>query len=32
MPKKRGGQSRPLKPRLHIFCEGAKTEPNYLKS
>jgi len=24
-------QTRELKPRLHIFCEGEKTEPNYLK-
>ncbi len=30
MPKSRKGQSRELKPRLHIFCEGEKTEPNYL--
>ncbi len=30
MPKSRKGQSRELKPRLRIFCEGEKTEPNYL--
>jgi hypothetical protein len=30
MPKKRKRQQRDLKPRLHIFCEGEKTEPNYL--
>ena len=30
MPKKRTEQQRDLKPRLHIFCEGEKTEPNYL--
>lgn len=30
MPRPRGGQQRGLKPRLHIFCEGEKTEPNYL--
>jgi hypothetical protein len=29
MPKKRGG-SKKLKPVLHIFCEGEKTEPNYI--
>jgi len=31
MPKKRKSQQRDLKLRLHIFCEGEKTEPNYLK-
>ena len=31
MPKKRGLGQEKLKPRLHIFCEGEKTEPNYLK-
>ncbi len=31
MPKKRNVQQQSLKPRLHIFCEGKKTEPNYLK-
>ncbi len=30
MPKKRKGQAVPLKAVLHIFCEGEKTEPNYL--
>ena len=31
MPRPRSGkQKKVLKPRLHIFCEGAKTEPNYL--
>lgn len=31
MPKPRKGkQQKVLKPRLHIFCEGTKTEPNYL--
>ena len=30
MPKKRKPQQRELKPRLHIFCEGEETEPNYL--
>jgi hypothetical protein len=30
MPKKQKRQQRDLKPRLHIFCEGEKTEPNYL--
>jgi len=30
MPKKRIVQRLKLKPRLHIFCEGEKTEPNYL--
>ena len=31
MPKSRKGrQQKAFKPRLHIFCEGAKTEPNYL--
>lgn len=30
MPKPRGNKNRKkLKPVLHIFCEGAKTEPNY---
>ncbi len=32
MPKKRGRQSIPLKPNLHIYCEGEKTEPNYIRS
>lgn len=30
MPRKRGDQKRLLKLMLHIFCEEAKTEPNYL--
>ena len=30
MPKVRGYGSKKLKPVLHIFCEGEKTEPNYL--
>ncbi len=30
MPKKRKAQKKELKPNLHIFCEGEKTEPNYL--
>lgn len=31
MPKKRGHRSIPLKPNLHIYCEGEKTEPNYIR-
>ncbi|PNU19851.1 hypothetical protein C2E25_10490 [Geothermobacter hydrogeniphilus] len=31
MPRKRKSNQKNLKPRLHIFCEGEKTEPNYLK-
>lgn len=31
MPKKNNRKTRDVKPRLHIFCEGEKTEPNYLK-
>lgn len=31
MPKKRIVQRLELKPRLHIFCEGEKTEPNYFR-
>lgn len=31
MPRVRGTGKRVLKPLLHIFCEGEKTEPNYLK-
>lgn len=31
MPKRRGHQSIPLKPNLHIYCEGEKTEPNYIR-
>ncbi len=32
MPKKRPVASLPLLPVLHIYCEGEKTEPNYLNS
>lgn len=32
MPKKRKGKGKLLKPKLHIFCEGKKTEPIYLTS
>ena len=31
MPKKIDRKTRDVKPRLHIFCEGEKTEPNYIK-
>ena len=31
MPRKRTVKARELRPRLHIFCEGEKTEPNYLQ-
>jgi len=30
MPKKRSKSKRRLNPVLHIFCEGEKTEPNYI--
>ena len=30
MPKKRNRPKRQLKPVMHIFCEGEKTEPGYL--
>ena len=30
MPKPRSAANKPVKPILHIFCEGEKTEPNYL--
>lgn len=30
MPKARGNNNIKIKPVLHIFCEGNKTEPNYL--
>ncbi len=30
MPRKRKNQQKELRPRLHVFCEGEKTEPNYL--
>jgi hypothetical protein len=31
MPKKNNRAKRELKPVLHIYCEGKKTEPNYLR-
>lgn len=31
MPKTRKAGQQRLNPNLHIFCEGEKTEPNYLK-
>lgn len=30
MPKKKTNNTQILKPVLHIYCEGKKTEPNYL--
>ena len=30
MPKKNNRKQKVLKPVLHIYCEGEKTEPNYL--
>ncbi|MFK5894906.1 MAG: RloB family protein [Pseudomonadota bacterium] len=30
MPKARKKSNKPLPPVLHIYCEGGKTEPNYL--
>ena len=30
MPKDRSRTPKKLLPKLHIYCEGAKTEPNYL--
>lgn len=30
MPKQKVRPQRPVKPIFHIFCEGEKTEPNYL--
>ncbi len=30
MPKKRGERIRQPKPVMHIYCEGEKTEPNYI--
>lgn len=30
MPKPRGKKDKKLKPVLHIYCEGLKTEPNYI--
>lgn len=32
MPKKKTKLVRPLAPVLHIYCEGEKTEPNYLNN
>ncbi|MBY7899945.1 RloB family protein [Vibrio fluvialis] len=32
MPRDRKKKEKPVKPTLHIFCEGEKTEPYYLKS
>ncbi len=32
MPRDRKKKGKPVKPTLHIFCEGEKTEPYYLKS
>jgi hypothetical protein len=29
--KKKAGNKKPLKPIFHIFCEGKKTEPYYIK-
>ena len=29
MPKKRRNKVKALKSRLHVFCEGTRTEPNY---
>ena len=31
MPRKRDAGRKSPNPRLHIFCEGEKTEPNYLR-
>lgn len=31
MPKKRDRTEKLLLPVLHIYCEGAKTEPNYIQ-
>lgn len=31
MPKKRISRNKRLLPVLHVFCEGEKTEPNYIK-
>lgn len=30
MPKNRARIEKELLPKFHIYCEGAKTEPNYL--
>lgn len=32
MPKLRGQQKKTVKARIHIFCEGKKTEPNYINA
>lgn len=32
MPKKKSAVQRKLQAVLHIYCEGAKTEPNYINS
>lgn len=32
MPKSRGQQQKTVKAKIHIFCEGAKTEPNYIRA
>jgi hypothetical protein len=32
MPKPRGQQKKTVKAKIHIFCEGAKTEPNYINA
>ncbi|WP_167856130.1 RloB family protein [Natronospirillum operosum] len=31
MPKRRKQSRRRVKPKIHIFCEGEKTEPNYIR-
>lgn len=31
MPKPRPSRERPVPRKMHIYCEGEKTEPNYLK-
>ena len=31
LPKKKSHKKRPLPPVLHIYCEGEKTEPNYIE-
>jgi hypothetical protein len=32
MPKPRSQQKKTVKAKIHIFCEGAKTEPNYINA
>ena len=32
MPRPRGKKDKKLKPVLHIYCEGLKTEPNYINA